>query len=780
MLERRVEDRRFITGAGRYVDDVRLPGRMPALYMVVARSPYAHARIERIDLEAARNAPGVLAAFEGAELVRDLPVMSVMPVPNLRKPERRPMAVGTARFVGDPVAVIVAENQYAARDALDLVEIDYEMLPAVSDVEAALEADSALLYPELGSNAAFTQETSKGDIEAAFARADHVVRLRIENRRLAPSSLEPRACLFDYDPQSGKLSAWISSQAIFRGRDALAQFLGLDRSRVEVQHVEVGGAFGAKSNFLGEEIIAALLAMRLGRPVKWIETRSENLQALTQGRGVLSYVEAAYAADGRLLGLKTRMLADLGAYLAQSTAMIPARTPSLLSGPYRLSALQSQVTGVLTNKAATAPYRGAGRPEAAYILERVMDRAARELHLDPVEVRRVNFIPPDAFPYTSVTGVVYDSGNYGAALDRLLELADYAGWREKQREAQKEGRLIGIGLSTFNELSGDSFTPPQGAPRESVTVRLRRDGSALVQSGISHTGQGHATALTQIVAETLGLSPDRVEVRLTESDVPAYSIGTFGSRVTQVGGSATLLAAQAVRDDALKVASHLLEVAPTDLVLDQGRVMVRGVPSRMVELGELARMVEEHPELLERDAPAQVNGVAIEGLAAWRDFAPSGASYASGAHLAVVEIDSETGETRVLSYVAVDDCGRVVNHMLVEGQMHGSLAQGISQALYEEVIYDEDGQLLSGTLMDYTLPLAAQLPSFATDFVETPSPTNPLGAKGAGEAGCIGAPPAIVNAVLDALAPLGVTTIDMPLRPEKVWSLIMRVNNQNR
>jgi carbon-monoxide dehydrogenase large subunit len=779
MLQRRVEDYPLITGMGRYVDDVRLAGRPPALHMVVARSPYAHARIERVNLDAARDVPGVQAVFEGAELVRDLPMMPAMPVPNLRKPERRPMAVGTARFVGDPVAVIVAESRYAARDALDLVEIDYEMLPAVSDVEAALEPGAALLYPELGSNVAFTQETSRGDVEAAFAEADCIVRLRIENRRLAPSSLEPRACLFDYDAESGTLSAWISSQAIFRGRDALAQFLGLDRARIRVQHVEVGGAFGAKSNFLGEEIIAALLAMKLGRPVKWIETRSENLQAMTQGRGVLSFVEAAYAADGQLLALKTRMLADLGAYLAQNTAMIPARIPSLLSGPYRLQSIQSQVIGVLTNKAATAPYRGAGRPEAAYILERVMDRAARELHLDPAEVRRVNFIPPRSFPYTSVTGVVYDSGNYEAALDRLLELADYAGWREKQRE-QREGRLIGIGLSTFNELSGDSFAPPQGAPRESVTVRLRRDGSALVMSGISHTGQGHATALTQIVAETLDISPDRVEVRLTESDVPAFSIGTFGSRVTQVGGSATLLAAQAVRESALKLASQVLEVAPSDLVMEQGRVLVRGVPARVIELGELARLVEERPELLERDSPSQVNGVAIEGLAAWCDFAPSGAAYASGAHLAVVEVDDETGETHMLSYVAVDDCGRIVNHMLVEGQMHGSLAQGISQALYEEVIYDEDGQLLSGTLMDYTLPLATQLPAFTTDFVETPSPTNPLGAKGTGEAGCIGAPPAVVNAVLDALAPLGISSIDMPLRPEKVWSLIRHVYNQNR
>lgn len=770
-LNRRVEDPRLITGTARYVDDVRserLQERPPVLHMAVARSPYAHARIGGIHLDAAKAAPGVLAAFAGEELVRDMPTLFAMPVPGLRRPERRPMAAGTVRYAGDPVAVILAESQYAAFDARDLVEVDYELLPSLSDVEAALEPGAPLLYPDLDSNVAFTQHMSKGDIEAAFAEADHIVRLRIENRRLAPSPLEPRACLFDYDSRSGVLSAWISSQAIFRARDTLAEFLGLDRARISIQHVEVGGAFGAKSNFLGEEIIAALLAMRFERPVKWCETRSENLQAMTQGRGVLSFVEAACAADGRLLGLKTRLIADMGAYLAHGTAMIPSRIPSQLSGPYRLKAIESQMTGVFTNKVATAPYRGAGRPEAAYILERVMDRVASELRLDPAEVRRVNFIPSQSFPHTTVTGLVYDSGNYQEALDRLLELADYAGWRAKQREK----RNLGIGLSTFVELSGDTFTPPQGAPRESVTVRLRQDGSALVLSGISHTGQGHATALTQIVASTLDLPPDLVEVYLTESDVPAYSIGTFGSRVTQVGGSATLLAAQAVRDSALRVASRLLEVAPGDLDMESGRVVVRGVPARGIALGELARLVEEQPELLERDSPAQVNGIAIEGLAAWRDFAPSGASYASGAHLAVVEVDFETGEVHILSYVAVDDCGRILNHMLVEGQMHGSLAQGISQALYEEVIYDEEGQLLSGTLMDYTLPQAGQLPTFTTSFVETPSPTNPLGAKGAGEAGCIGAPPAIVNAVLDALSPFGITSIDMPLRPEKIWSLI--------
>ncbi len=772
-FERRREDFALITGHSHYVDDLKpSTGRPMALYMVIVRSPYAHAEMKSIQLDAARLQPGVIAAYEGAELVDGMPTLDTIPVPGLRKPERRPMAVGRARYVGDPVAVILAENLYAAMDARDLVEVEYEPLPAVVDPEAAFEPGVPLLYDEVSSNIAFSQEAGWGDVRTAFENADRVVRLRVVNQRLAPSSLEPRACMCDFDPSTGELSAWVSSQAVFRARDTLAKFLGLERSRIKVHNAEVGGAFGAKNNFLGEEIIAALLSVKYERPVKWIEQRSENLQAQSQGRGQVNYIEAAFQDDGKLLGLKVYSIADLGAFLTFATAMVPSRTPSMLCGPYQLQAVESKMVGVFTNKATTAPYRGAGRPEAAYILERTMDRAAYELGLDPAEVRRRNFIPPQSFPYTTVTGLYYDSGNYQAALDRALELADYTGWRAKQREYRANSRLLGIGLASFIELSGDAATPMAGAPREAATVRIRPDGTVLVQSGVSHNGQGHFTALAQIAATTLHLPASKVEVRMNDTTLPGFSTGTFSSRVTQIAGSAVLLAAEAVKEKALQLAAHLLEVAPADLVMIDGQVMVRGVTSRAIDLGELARMVEEQPDLIVREHPNPANGTPIEGLAAWRDFSPPGATYSSGTHLAVVEIDPDTGEVEILTYVAVDDCGRVLNHYLVESQVHGGLAQGIGQALYEEVLYDQDGQMLSGTLMDYALPNAGMVPDFVTDFIETPSPYNPLGAKGAGESGCIGGPPAIVNAVLDALSPLGIKTIDMPLRPEKIWALV--------
>lgn len=775
-VERRREDYGSLTGHSHYVDDLRpAPGRPPALHMMVVRSPYAHATITSIQLDTARAHPGVIGAFAGVELVNGMPTLSTIPVPGLKKPERRPMAVGRVRYVGDPVAVLLAESLSVAEDARELVEVDYEALPAVTDPEIALEPGAPLLYEEYGSNVAFIQESGGGDIGAVFEQADRIVRLRLVNQRLAPSSLEPRACFFDYDPLRGELSAWVSSQAIYRVRDTLASFLGIDHRCIKVYNADVGGAFGAKNALLGEEIIAAFLAVTYERPVKWIEQRSENLQAQSQGRGQINYIEAAVQNDGKLLGLRVSSIADLGAFLTFATAMVPTRMPSMLCGPYQVQAVESQVVGVFTNKATTAPYRGAGRPEAAYILERTMDRVAQELALDPAEVRRRNFIPPQAFPHTTVTGVVYDSGNYQAALERALALADYAGWRAKQREYRNErnSRVLGIGLASFIELSGDTATPPSSsAPREAATVRIRTDGSILVQSGVSHNGQGYFTAFAQIAAMSLNLPPTQVEVRMNDSSLPAYGIGTYGSRTIQVAGSVVLLAAEAVKAKALQLAAHVLEAAPADLLMEGGQISVRGVPARAVSLGELARMVEEQPDLIEREPPNPANGTPIEGLAAWRDFSSPGSTYSSGTHLAVVEIDPETGEMQILKYVAVDDCGRVLNHHLVDAQIHGALAQGIGQALYEEVLYDPDGQLLSGTLMDYALPNASMLPDFVTDFIESPSPYNPLGAKGAGESGCIGAPPAIVNAALDALSPLGIKTLDMPLKPGKIWALV--------
>jgi aerobic carbon-monoxide dehydrogenase large subunit len=776
-LERRKEDYELITGHGRFVDDLKADQERPAeLHMVVVRSPYAHAQIKEINLEDARALPGVIAAFSGEELVRSMPSLELITtLPGLRVPQRRPLALERVRYVGDPVAVILAEDRYIAEDARDLVEIDYDLLTAVIDPEEALAPDAPLLYDELGSNIAIQIPSGGGDIESAFRLAEHAIRLRVVNQRVAPSSLEPRACLFDFDPATGQLSAWLSSQTIYQARRALANALELDQHKILVRNAQVGGAFGAKVGISGEEVVAAALAVKLGRPVKWIETRRENLQAQTHGRGQVNYIEAAVQKDGRLLGLKVRAVADFGAFLAYTTPISPNTTARMLNGPYAIPALDFQGVGVFTNTVPTAAYRGAGRPEAAYLLERTMNAIAQQLDIDPVEVRRRNLIAPDAFPYRTVHGALYDSGNYQAALERALELADYKGWRVKQQELRtaQSSTLLGIGISTFVEISGGPFGPTgPGVPQDAATVRIRRDGTLLVESGVAHNGQGHFTAFAQIAAQIFGLPGSHVLVLMNDTALPAYSIGTFGSRTTQIGGTAVAVAAQATKEKALQAAGRVLEAAPADLELTGGQVMVRGVSGRGISLGELARRVEEQPDLIEHDAHQPINGNSIEGLSAWREFSPSAPTFSSGAHVAIVEVETETGEVRVLNYVAVDDCGRVLNSYLTEAQIHGGLAQGIGQALYEEAAYDQNGQPLTGTLMDYTLPNAEQVPDFVVDAIETPSPINPLGAKGAGEAGCIGGPPTIANAVLDALAPFGIESIDMPLRPEKVWALV--------
>lgn len=773
-FERRREDERLITGRGQYVDDLRAPAGRPApLFMAVVRSPYAHARIGAINKERAGAVPGVVAVYTGRELAAHLPPLGGPPMPGGKHTKRHPLAIDTARYVGDPVAVILAEDQYTAADAHLLVEIDYDPLPAVTNPEQALAPGAPLLYPELGTNEAYRVPSNGGDIEAAFAKADGTITLRLVNQRIAASPIEPRACMFDFNAETGQLTAWVSSQGVFIARNTLARLLDIPSDHIHVMNADVGGGFGTKTNLLGEERVAASLAVRHSRPVKWIEDRSENLQAHTHGRGQINEVEAAYTADGRVLGLRVKTFADVGAYLFGFSPMIAIGTTRMVCGPYRIEAVAAEVVGVLTNKVPTGAYRGAGRPEATYIVERVMDRVAHALQQDPVDVRRRNLLAPDAFPYTTPTGLVYDSGNYQAALDKALALADYSGWRQRQHErrARHDENPLGIGVSTCIETTGGRMSG-EGEPQEAATVRILPNGTLLVQSGVATNGQGHFTAFAQIAAQVFAVPASRVAVQMNDATLPGYSIGTFGSRVTQTAGSAVLLAAEAVREKALKLAADRLEAAPDDLVVADGRIAVRGFPSRNIELAELARTVEAQPDLIEREPPNPANGAPIEGLAAWRSFTPPDMTIASGTHIAIVEIDGDTGEVRILRYVAVDDCGRILNHNLMQAQMHGALAQGIGQALYEEMRYDDDGQILSGTLLDYALPKATQLPTFELASIETPAPGNPLGAKGVGEAGTIAAPPTIVNAVLDALVPFGITAIDMPLRPETIWTLM--------
>ena len=495
------------------------------------------------------------------------------------------------------------------------------------------------------------------------------------------------------------------------------------------------------------------------------------MQSQTHARGQINYIEAAVKNDGSLIGLRVRSIADLGSWLAGSTVLVPTGSLRMLNGPYKLKAIDSRMVGVYTNKVPTAAYRGAGRPEAAYILERTIERIAADLGMDPAEVRLRNFIPPEAFPYNALTGIQYDSGNYAAALKKALEIANYKEWRTRQQARRKEqsNKLLGIGIGAYLEISGG---PIAGQFKEAALVRVRRDGTVLVQSGVSHNGQGHFTAFAQIVARTFNLPGSKIEVQMNDTTLPAYGIGTFGSRTTPVAASVVLLAAEAARDKVLQVAARQLEASIADLIIEGGRVGVRGVPTTGLELGEIARLVEENPALIEHEGPNPVNGAPVKGLAAWRDFSPEGATFPSGSHLAIVEVDTDTGNVEILDYIAVDDSGRVLNHYLADAQVHGGLAQGISQALYEEIVYDQSGQLITGTLMDYALPTAERVPTFLTEVIETPSPRNPLGAKGIAEGGCTGGPPAIVNAVLDALAPLGIKSMDMPLRPEKIWQAV--------
>jgi carbon-monoxide dehydrogenase large subunit len=773
-FERRREDERLITGRGQYIDDLRqLAGRPEPLAMAVVRSVYAHARVGAIATENAAASPGVFAIHTGRELADHLPMTPGPYMPIAKSTERHALVVDIARYAGDPIAVVLATSPSAAVDARQLIEIEYEPLPAVTDLEEALRPDAPILYPAFGTNEVVRVPTGGGDIEAAFARADGTLKLRLVNQRVAASPMEPRGCIFDFNPETGQLTAWLSTQTIFGAREALSHALSIPTASIRVINADVGGGFGTKAGFLGEELLAASLAIRYGRPIKWIEDRRENLQAQVHGRGQINEVEVAYTAVGRVLGLRLRTLADLGAFVYGISPVLPLITVQMLCGPYRVEAIAAEVVGVLTNKVPTSAYRGAGRPEATYILERVMDAVARELTMDPVEVRRRNLLAPDVFPYKTPTGMTYDSGDYEKALDRALALADYAGWRQRQRERREHGgeNPLGIGVTTFIEITGGGEGPEDG-PKEAATVRIRPDGSLLVHTGVAANGQGHFTTFGQIVAQVFSVPASQVEVHMNDTALPGYSVGTFGSRVTQSAGSAVLLAAEAVREKALQLAADQLEAAPVDLVVADGHIAVRGVPSRSIPLAELAQAVEDRPDLIEREPPNPANGVPIEGLAAWRSFAPAGASFTSGAHVAVVEIDTETGEVAVLSYVAVDDCGRIVNHYLTAAQTHGAVAQGIGQALFEEVVYDDNGQVLSGSLMDYVLPKASQLPTFVLDNVETPAPGNPLGAKGAGEAGTIAAPPTIVNAVLDALAPFGISAVDMPLWPEKIWTLM--------
>ncbi len=767
---KRREDPRLVRGRGTYVDDVKIHGLR---HLAFKRSDIAHGRIRSVDTRAAAAMDGVEAVFTGAEIAGFLDPMPIgTPFPS---PEHRAVAVDTVRFVGDPVSVVVARDRYAARDAADAVVVDYEPLPAVVDPEEAMTGRPAVLHADYPTNVALgplsrgtgirrREPVDDTAVDEAFASADVVISQRMVNQRLAPNSIEARGVVAHYEAGKDEMTIWSSTQNPHILRTFVAKMVGLGQDRVRAIAPEVGGGFGAKINIYGEEYVAAALSKRLDMPVKWVEDRSEAFLATVHGRDLIGYIDLAARRDGTVLGLKLRIVADIGAYNMLLTAGIPTNTMTMASATYAFPAVRVTLTEVFTNKTPTDAYRGAGRPEAIYFVERAMDMLARELAIDPAELRRKNFIPPDRFPYRTPMGAVYDSGDYEKTLDRALEAARWDRLKRERAAARAEGRVVGLGLSMYVEICGmgpSASVSPGGWEHAQVTVE--RDGRISATTGASPHGQGNETTFAQLLADQFGVPIDHVTIRHGDTAVVKQGIGTFGSRSQAVGGAALHDAGRKVKAKMARFAAFLLEAHEDDLVFENGTIAVKGAPASAKPFAEVAAYAYKPRKL-----PAGLD----PGLSDEAFFEPSNNTYPFGCHIAMLEVDRETGEPKLLKMVAVDDAGHLINPLIVEGQIHGGLAQGIGQALVEEVVYDRDGQPLTGSFMDYALPRAADFPRFELANTVTPTPVNPLGAKGVGEAGTIGSTPCIVAAAVDALSPFGVRHVDMMLRPEKLWRLM--------
>ena len=764
---RRKEDFRLIQGEGRYAADIQ---PRDVAEMMVLRSPHAHARIRQVNVSAAQALPGVLAAMTGAEFNAlcdaQLPVAGVRE--HMKVVSRWPMAADTARYEGEPVAVVVALDAYIARDALELINVDYEPLPVVADPERGVDDGAPIIHEELGTNLCVTSSRSIGDPDGAFAGADGVLSLRLVEPRLVPNSMEPRAVTASYERGMGEVTLWLSTQAPHMERRAVAGVLGIGENRVRVLSRDVGGGFGAKIDTYPETVMAAALAMRLNRPVRWVEERQEEFTSTIHGRGEVQYVEAAYRNDGKLLALRTQYYTDLGAYSFGGThGVAETLTPSGAAGAYTVENLEWTVFGVYTNKMTVGPYRGYGQHATAYAAEVVMDGIARALALDPAEVRRRNLIPADSFPYRTPTGRLHDSGDYHRGLEMALDLADYAGLRAEQARLRERGELLGIGIATTVDASGFG---PSGALSvrpgyETSTVQVDTSGRVTVYTGSSPHGQAHETTFAQIAADELGVPLEDVSVIYGDTALIAQGTGTRASRSLVVGGSAVVTASRQVKDKALKMAAVLLRTESQYVELRRGGFFAEDIPDRYVTWRDVAAMSagpQPMPEGTERGLEASVY---------WE---PDSYTFPYTANVAVVRVDPDNGVVQLLDFYSVNDFGVLVNPMVVHGQVHGGLAQGIGAALMEEAVYDDSGPLLTGSFMDYAMPLAKHLPDFTVQFMETPSPFNPLGVKGMGETPTIAAVPAVVNAVADALSHLGSPQLDIPLKPERVWRAVNR------
>jgi aerobic carbon-monoxide dehydrogenase large subunit len=755
---RRREDPRMITGTATYVDDIKLPGMQ---YAMILRSPHAAAKIRSIDTKKAAELPGVTAVFVGKDTEKVGPVPCGASLPGLRVPHHTILATDRVYFVGHPVAVVVASDRYIARDAAELIEVDYDVLPAVAEPEKALAPGSPPVHPEWPDNTAFTYHQEGGEVDKAFAEAEVVIKQRITSQRLVPMAMETRGVVAEWKAADRSLLLYTSTQIPHLVRTLVAGQLGLDENRLRLVAPEVGGGFGSKLNVYAEEALMGFVAMKINKPVKWIESRRENFTCTIHGRGHVDYYEVAAKKDGTILGIKLKIIQDLGSYHQLLGPAIPTLSVLMAPGLYRTRNVRADVVGVFTNCVPTDAYRGAGRPEATHSIERMIDILAAELKMDPAEIRLKNFVMNDEFPFPTATGLTYDSGDYSAPLKMALDMVNYTELRKEQAEARKQGRLMGIGLCTYGEICamGPSPATPAGG-WESATVKIEPTGKVTVLTGVSPHGQGEETTFAQIAADQLGCDIDEVVVIHGDTSIVQYGIGTFGSRATAVGGTALYYALQDLKTKLKKFGAMML--ASENVSYADGRCTCEKT-GKSVGLKELAGAAHRAMTLPPNTEP---------GLMATHFWEPPNFTFPFGAHIMVSEVDPETGEISIRRYVAVDDCGTILNPMIVEGQVHGGIAQGIGQALWEQAVYDDSGQLVTGELMDYAVARAPMMPHLETAHTVTPSPVNPLGVKGVGEAGTIGASPAAVNSVVDALSTLGVRHIDMPLTQEKIWKLV--------
>jgi carbon-monoxide dehydrogenase large subunit len=756
-LKRR-EDPRLLTGGGTFVDDLQLPDM---LYAVVLRSPHAHARVRAIDASAARRLPGVVHVLTAEELVgrvKDIPPRPTPELEGVSVPAHPVLARDKVCYVGQPVAVVVTRDRYLARDALERIDVNYQPLPPIMDPWEAAQEGARPIHAAFGTNVAMRIRDGRGDLQTAFAQADALIRGRYDVPRLSPAPMEGRALLAHYQPEADLLTLWASTQVPHRLKNSVERLLTRPPGQVRVIAPDVGGGFGQKVETWPEDVALSYLAMVLGRPINWVEERWENLLAY-HGRGYAAEVEAAVKRDGSVLGMRFRIVADVGAYFLTATAGPPINAAHRVAGPYAIPTMEVECLGVLTNKPPTGPYRGAGGPEGAFFMERTVDLIARELGLDPAEVRQRNFIPPEAFPYTTATGLIYDSGDFLPALERALELAEYDEFRQRQRASGPQEQLIGIGVATVVKASGG-----RGEMKTShARISVEPTGHVKVYTEVSPHGQGTETTFAQIAADELGVRVEDVQVLHSDTDMLPAGQGTFASRGLTIGGSAVYVGLRQARQKMARIAARFLECPAEAIVFQGGQVFDRRYPDQALAFSQVAAAAYRS-ELL----PAGME----QGLEHLVSFLLPENPFGFAAHVAVLEVDRATGEARFLRYAAVHDCGRVINPTLLAGQVHGAIAQGIGPALAEAMLYTPEGQPLTGSFLDYAIPGAGEVPAIHLDIRETPSPTNPLGVKGIGELPTVAAPVAVANAVMDALAPCGIRHLDLPLTPEKIWRAV--------